>query len=259
MPQTLTRPRISRPEPRLASMLGLSVAVHLLVVLLFAGVLLPRMPRETKPVYVVDLVNLPVARPQAGRPDARPAPAKPAPKPTAPKPSAPVPKAKPQPTSAPKPAAKPKPAPQPKVDYKSAESAIEKMKRKAEMEKLKADLAAMAANDTRKLPAVKAPLGEEKGTGDQAGVGYQLWLQSYYKQAWSLSKYQVSRLDLETVVTVTFDARGYLKNYTIDTASGDERFDASVTAAVRSLERLPNEPGKTVVETVRFNLKELMD
>jgi len=270
MPQTLPRPRISRPEPRLTSMLGVSVAVHLLVVLLFAGVLLPHMQTEHKPVYVVDLVNLPVARPQAGRPDARPAPPKPAPRPEAPvKTAAPTPKPapkpepKPQPKAAPKPvpkpAAKPAPKPQPKADYQDTLSAIDKLKRQQEIDNLKQSLAALQSQDTRQRPAVKAPLGEEKGSGDQAGVGYQLWLQNYYKQAWSLSKYQVSRLDLETVVTVSFDARGYLKNYKIDKSSKDERFDASVTAAVRSLERLPAEPGSPVVETVKFNLKDLME
>lgn len=264
MPQTLTRPRISRPEPRLSSMLGISVAVHILAVLLFAGVLLPNMQQEHKPVYVVDLVNLPVARPQAGRPDARPAAKKPAPHKSAPvKVARPAPKPKPKPKPAPpKPKVQPKPKPvapaPPKTDYRDAVSAIEKMKRQHEIDKLKQTLAAMQAQDSRELPAVKAPLGEEKGSGDQAGVGLGLWLQSYYKQAWSLSKYQVSSLDLEMDVTVTFDARGYLKDYTIDKSSGDKRFDASVTEAVRSLDQLPKAPGHSVVEKVHFNLKELM-
>jgi len=273
MGQTLLqRPRISRPEPRFASMLGISLGVHLLVVMLFAGVLIPRMDRDPRPVYVVDLVNLPVANPQAGRPDARPAPPKPAPKPEAPakvvrpepKPEPkPQPKPEPKPVAKtpPKPAAKPKPLPkpEPKASYQDTLSAIEKIKRQKEIDQLKQSLATLQNQDTRQLPAVKAPLGEEKGTGTESGVGLGLWLQSYYKQAWSLSKYQVSRIDLETVVSVSFDARGFLKNYTVEKSSGDDRFDASVTQAVRSLEKLEYQPGHPVTETVRFNLKDLMN
>jgi TonB family protein len=90
-------------------------------------------------------------------------------------------------------------------------------------------------------------------------VGDQTWLQEYYKQAWSLSKYQVSRLDLETSVAVNFDARGFLRDYRIVQKSGDQRFDDSVTQAIRSLERLPREPGRPVEYTIHFNLKDLID
>ncbi len=55
-------------------MMLLSLGLHVGIVLLFAGVLLPRFHRQPPPVYYVDLVNLPVPEPQAGRPDARPEP-----------------------------------------------------------------------------------------------------------------------------------------------------------------------------------------
>jgi TonB family protein len=50
-------------------MLVLSLAAHALVVVLFSGLLVPPVTRDERPVYYVDLVNLPVAKPQAGRPD----------------------------------------------------------------------------------------------------------------------------------------------------------------------------------------------
>jgi colicin import membrane protein len=50
-------------------MLVLSLAAHALVVVLFSGLLVPPVTRDDRPVYYVDLINLPVARPQAGRPD----------------------------------------------------------------------------------------------------------------------------------------------------------------------------------------------
>lgn len=263
------------PEPKLGRMLGVSLALHLVLVLVFAGELMPRGKRDSRPVYVVDLINLPVANPQAGRPDAtlqtkqvqpvvEPAPApkpKPAPQPQpAPAPK-PVAKAKPQskPTPQPKPAPAPaKPTP-PKVDYQDTLSAIDRLKRQKEIEQLKQTLAGLQNQDTRGAAPIKAPLGETTGSGSEAGVGRQSWLQEYYKQAWSLSKYQVSRLDLATTVQVVFDARGYLRDYRMLNKSGDQRFDDSVTQAVRSLERLPQEPGQQVEYTLHFNLKDLTD
>jgi colicin import membrane protein len=262
----LRQPGMLSPEPKLGRMLGASLALHLVVVLVFTGVLLPRMKPDLRPVYVVDLVNLPVANPQAGRPDATPKQpkAKPIPPPEpapAPKPvvkAQPQPPVKPAPKPQPKPIAKPVVKAQPKADYQDTVSAIEKLKRQKEIEQLKQSLAGLQAQDTRQA-AVKAPLGETTGTGTEAGVSAQTWLQEYYKQAWSLSKYQVSRLDLEAAVLVIFDARGYLKDYRIVRESGDRRFDDSVTQAIRSLERLPREPGQKVEYTIHFNLKDLID
>lgn len=254
----------------------MSLGLHLLVILLFAGVLMPHMRQEKRPVYIVDLVNLPVANPQAGRPDARPAAKKPESKPQpapvaakpAPKPEPkPVPKVepkpqpKPQPAAkpAPKPAAKPAAKPQPKADYQDTLSAIDKLKRQQEIDRLKQTLAAMQTNDERQSSAVKAPLGEEKGTGTEEGVAYDTWLHQFLKDAWALSKYQVSRPDLEARVLIIFDARGYLKDYRFLKHSGEDRFDDSVAQAIRKLDRLPNPPGNPLEKTVVFNLKELME
>lgn len=258
------------PEPKFGRMLGVSLVLHLVLVLLFAGVLIPRAKSDPRPVYVVDLVNLPVANPQAGRPDAAPqakqvkpiAEPKPAPKPVV----KPKPAPQPKPAPAPKPVAKPKPQPKPapvappppKADYQDALSAIDKLKRQQEIDRLKQTLAGLQTQDTRAEP-IKAPLGETTGLGSEAGVSRQSWLQEKYKQAWSLSKYQVSRPDLEVSVQVVFDARGHLRDYRILTKSGDQRFDDSVTQAVRSLERLPEEPGRQVEYTLHFNLKDLTD
>ena len=68
-----------RPDVKLGRMVLVSLGLHLIVFLIFSGLILPRFGRVRPPVYFVDLVNLPVARPQAGRPDVRPEPAKPKP------------------------------------------------------------------------------------------------------------------------------------------------------------------------------------
>jgi len=257
-------------------MLGYSFGLHLLLVLLFGGWLLPRMQHSKPPVYVVDLVNLPVKNPQAGRPDGTPkhkvkARPKAKPKPVV----RPKPKPKPKPKAKPKAKAKSKPKvkakskarpkavsrtrPKPKVDYRQTESAIEKLRRKREREELKRKLAALEAKDTRRSPGSKAPLGETAGSGSEAGVSYRTWLQQAYKSAWSLSKYQVRSLDLKADVEVIYDARGFLRDYTVMKSSGDRRFDDSITRAIRRVDRLEPPPGRTIREIIKFNLKDLQE
>ncbi|PNU20371.1 hypothetical protein C2E25_07345 [Geothermobacter hydrogeniphilus] len=253
-----------RRDPRLAAMLGYSFGLHLLLVLLFGGWLLPRMQHSKPPVYVVDLVNLPVKNPQAGRPDGAPkhkvkARPKAKAKPVArPKPK-PKPKVKPKVKPKSRPKAVSKPRPKPKVDYRKTESAIEKLRRKREREELKRKLAALEAQDTRRAPGSKAPLGETAGTGSEAGVSYRTWLQQAYKSAWSLSKYQVRSLDLKADVEVVYDARGFLRDYTVMKSSGDRRFDDSITQAIRRVDRLEPPPGRTIREIIKFNLKDLQE
>ncbi|RMF42225.1 MAG: hypothetical protein D6751_12405 [Deltaproteobacteria bacterium] len=82
-------------------------------------------------------------------------------------------------------------------------------------------------------------------------------MQQAYKQAWALSPYQVRGLDLETTIEVVYDARGFLRDYTVKQESGDRLFDSSVTRAIRSVDRLEPPPGHEIRETIVFNLKEL--
>ncbi len=254
-------------------MLGASLALHLILLLLAGGHLLPRRHQVRPPAYVVDLVNLPVKAPQAGRPDGRVT--KPARKKKTVKQvrQRPRPKPKPKPRPQPKKVVTPKKA-APKPTVKKAEppakttatrpgpkattqAAEEKLRRRLEMLRLKRQLAAMAASDTRATE--KVPLGEEKGRGDEQGVGYRLWLRQAYKEAWALSPYQVSRRDLQAEVEVVYDARGYLKDYRFISPSGDRLFDDSVARAIRSVDRLEPPPGRMLRETILFNLKDLMD
>ncbi len=271
-------------------MVLVSVVIHLLAILLFSGLILPHHPREPKPIYYVDLVHMPVKDPQAGRPDARPREEKPPSKPaeeskqpepvtptetvkappkqetvkipeTKPEPKpAPKPEPKPAPKPEPKPAPKPepKPAPKPSGDYQDALAKIEQMQQRRKMEELKAKLAALAGNDTRQAPT-NAPVGMIDGKGSEAGISYDAWLHQFLKQAWSLSKYQVSRRDLETTVSLLFDARGRLIDYRFIKPSGESRFDDSVKRAILELKELPNPPGSRMEKEVVFNLKELLD
>jgi len=268
-------------DPRFGRLLFASLGVHLTVVLLFSGVLFPRFQRDLRPVYHVDLVNLPVMNPQAGRPDARPepakAPAKPAPpepvKAPPPAPPKPTPKAetvkmaKPEPV---KPAAvkpkKPEAAPVKTSEKKTAaeEAALQEsfrqMQARQEREEIKKRLDEMATNkDSRQAAALpNAPVGSLTGKGTEAGTAWDEWLRAFFKSNWSLSKYQVSRPGLEAKVRINYDAQGNLIDYKFLTPSGDTTFDDSVKKAILFDKKLPKQPGERLDIVVVFNLKELL-
>jgi len=259
-------------DPRFGRLVLASLGVHLAVVLLFSGVLMPRVQRDLRPVYHVDLVNLPVKSPQAGRPDARPEPAKAPAKPAAPEPVKAPPKAeakpeavkvaKPEPAKPAaqpkKPAAAPKPSPK-EPTYDKTLSAIEDLRRRQEIEALKQQLSQLGSKDTRKAAVPGAPAGMVDGKGTEAGSSYDAWLHEYLKQAWTLSKYQVSRRDLKATVKLTFDAQGNLLDYIFIEKSREQRFDDSVRKAILQLKKLPNPPGSRMEKDIVFNLKDLLE
>ncbi|RME34606.1 MAG: hypothetical protein D6794_10350, partial [Deltaproteobacteria bacterium] len=144
-------------DPGLGTMLAASLVLHLLIGLVFGGYLVPHRSAPPPPAYMVDLVNLPVARPQAGRPDGRVKKKKTAKKVVKKVAAKPKPKPRPKPKPvvkrvvkkvAPKAPvartklAKPKPKAVPKQDYRQVESAIDKLRRAKEREALKQQLAA---------------------------------------------------------------------------------------------------------------------
>jgi colicin import membrane protein len=136
------------------------------------------------------------------------------------------------------------------------------MQAKAEREALKEKLAALAAMDTRNAgggSGSDAPLGEQDGTGTEAGVSQERYLQTWLKENWSFSRYQASRNDLEALTRITYDAEGKLIDYQFSKKSGDGNFDDSVTKAILKGRQLPFKPGRRLDVTVIFNLKDLME
>ena len=290
-----------------------SLLVHALVVVLFSGFFVPLTKKNDRPVYYVDLVNLPVERPQAGRPDgSKNEPAKPKkaePKKTEPQevaekkvpPVKAAEKVRLAPEKAPavkelppvakvpvkketekkevvKKEAVKKDAP-PKVKPRSVEKdyqqsvlgAVEALRakkeaeevekaRKAKKEALKNKLAGMITQDSRSAGAVSdAPLGVPDGRGDQAGVSHGLWLQTYLTSNWSLSKYQLSRQDLEAEIHVEYDREGNLIRKNLIRPSGDPVFDRSVENAILKSKKLPITFPRRMEFDIIFNLKDLLE
>jgi len=245
-------------EPKIGRMFLVSCALHLLVLALFTG--LPFSSEQVRrPVYYVDLTQLPVANPQAGRPDARP--------PEQKKTKAPAvrdkPAVKPATSAAPKLSKSdtPKTSKTPNEQSDAAiASKIEKLRAEQEREELKAKLAALAADDRRgEDSGVEAPLGMPDAHGSEVGVSQLAWLQAYLKEMWSLSRYQVNRLDLKARAQLLYSGDGRLLDYKITESSGDEGFDESVRKAIGKASKLEFEPAENPWRVdVEFNLKELM-
>jgi colicin import membrane protein len=145
---------------------------------------------------------------------------------------------------------------------KTIDNKIKNMQAKAEQEALKEKLAALGAMDTRNAgggAGSDAPLGEQDGTGTEAGVSQERWLQTWLKENWSFSRYQASRSDLEALIRITYDAEGKLIDYQFSKKSGDGNFDDSVTKAILKGRQLPFKPGRRLDVPVIFNLKDLME
>lgn len=274
MSQPLTNKKTTRKQsitPGLGRMLLLSFALHVVVFLIFGGFIVPRIHESKKPVYYVDLINPPVAKPRAGRPDT---PAvkkkKSAPKavqPVAKKPPAkkvvPVKKVAPvakkvvetvpvvQPiTTTPK-KVEPTLTPIETPTDSNPLDAIEQMRRKQRIAELKAKLSRLATEPST------APVGVVGGTGDQAGVDFDSWIKSYLSQAWALPAHYRQRGFIATIL-LRFNRDGQLIYTEMLRSSGDSFFDASVNRAVQQLQRLPSEPQKQLELSVTFDPREML-
>lgn len=250
-------------EVRFGRMLVISLALHGLVVLLTLVTLRPALLRPPTETYRVELVTLPVAAPQQGRPAAaarvaaveRPAP-----------PTTPAPKQLPVTTplkTPPKTAAKEptKKVPASDRSYDDTQDAIERMRRKQEIAEVEKRLANLLKADPRQ-PAASTPAvtpGTDSGKGKDPGGDYAPYIRQYLKEAWTLSRYQVTDLKLWAEVSLTFDARGTLNDYRFLRRSGEARFDESVQRAILDLRQLPTAPGQTFTLKVNFNLKDLLE
>jgi len=248
-------------EPKIGRMFLVSLGLHLLVFLIFSGALVFTGDRDRRPVYYVDLTQAPVAKPQAGRPDARPKPTKQAPKKTVQKTvkktvkQAPVKKTVSKPPEAVKSTA-------PAISDAEIQKKLDALRREREREELKQKLAALAAGDSRDDEALGSdvPLGEPEGQGDEVGISQLRWLEEFIKANWSLSRYQVSRTDVEASAWVIYSSEGRLVDFSLQEASGERVFDDSIKKAILKSNQLSFEPQFANQKiTITFNLKDLLE
>jgi colicin import membrane protein len=218
-----------RRYPGPGGMFTLSLVCHLVIfsfILWFNAPLVFRLAEE--PVTYVDMVNLPVASPQAGNP--APAEEKIQQAPAAPvavqPPSAAMtlpakPKANPPTPSK----AKTEKRPAPVEDDREFSERIEKIERQAEEKRQAEVLARLRKGGTR------APVGMPGAKGTQAGSDYSSFIQSRLKDAFKdVIAYQSGTP--QTLVRITIGTDGRITNYRVEKKSGDPVFDDAVSRAV---------------------------
>lgn len=221
-----------------------STVVHLAVFLLLVwwGKLFP-VNMNLQETYYVDVVNLPVASPQAGSPQQKGDDAEAAPPPTK-LPGSPM--TVPQP---PKPgAAKPNDsAPAKTVDQNESafaermsrlEGKVEDKKQEAVLERLR--------NKIRMTGSGKP--GMPGATGKEAGSDYTAYIESRLKDAFSKT-ISISSKNPEVAVTLFIDASGKLTRRKVERSSGDRAFELSVQRAIdMASEKFTAPPDKKIFE-----------
>jgi len=188
------------------------------------------------PVYYVDMVNLPVANPQAGSPLVRGSDASPAAPEASKEMRTPV--TPPQKIPAPTPDKKP---PEPR-----AETEKEFRERFARLEKKVEGQHTESAIDKlrKKVAAESGKAGMPAGTGTEAGSDYGSYIQSRLRDAFKKTITSSGRNPM-VVVRLTIGRTGKVIGYRIERSSGDRVFEDSVSRAVYlAEENFPPPPGR---------------
>ncbi|UFS71819.1 TonB C-terminal domain-containing protein [Geomonas sp. RF6] len=224
--------------PGPGGMLALSFLCHALVLVLVLKLqLLPHAATVETPSYYVDLVNLPVASPQAGTPGppaAAPAgpsaPEEPASAPVMPaKLPVPQPKSKPLPATVPaKPAAKPKPEAA-HDDNHDFNERMAKLAQAAEERRYNETLAKLKKGGGGKV-------GVPGGKGTEAGSDYSSYIQSRLRDAFR-STIASDTSAPRVAVRLTIGPDGRIVRLRIEQTSGDRVFEEAVERAVHLAEK----------------------
>jgi len=186
--------------------------------------------------YYVDVVNLPVAHPQAGNPtqtghEETPAPPTPAP----PAMTVPAPSFKP---------VTGKKTAQPAEDTAAAfQERLAKLESKADEQRQSAAFDAL-----KKKVSLRGKVGMPSGTGNETGSDYTAYLHSRLKDAFRETISYQSKAPF-VMMRLTIDGNGKIIRSRVEKSSGDKVFELSVTRAVALAEQtIVPPPGRTVYE-----------
>jgi colicin import membrane protein len=233
-----------------------SALFHLLVGLFLLNFHFSSEFREA-PVYYVDLLDLPVAHPQAGTPGNRENAPSPAP-PAAPPPAAPPHREMTLPV---KPSGKDlskKPSVPPVKPSDSAETARDFEERITRMEReAEARHEASALDALRKRGRAGGPVGMPGASGNEAGSDYASYVESRLKDALKTTIAYQSKSPV-VIIQLTIGRNGRFARVRIKQSSGDKLFESAVTRAIATAEKnlRPPPSGEEFSTEVRFHPEE---
>ena len=222
-----------------------SVIAHLIVWFFFLNFRFPSHFAEA-PVYYVDVINLPVAHPQAGAPGE--AQTSPAAQPAPPPPATPKQEEMHLPAKPAKPSAKPTPAPVAKKN-EAAESSREFEDRLAKIEQAAGARHESAALDAlRKRAAGKTTAGMPGATGTEAGSDYVSYIQSRLTDAFR-STIAFQSKNPQVAVRITIGRNGRIVRMRTEQSTGDKVFEDAVARAIAKAEQsFPPPPNREEFE-----------
>jgi len=232
----------------LPMMACLSVIIHLVVYFFLLEFHFPTRFKET-PVYYVDILNLPVANPQAGATSAGGAPATPSPPAPTPQREMTLPTKSPEKIPARQTAAKPP------EQLKPAESAREFEERIARLEReAGARHAASAIEALKNKGFAKGPVGMPGATGTEAGSDYASYIKSRLEDEFKSTIAYQSKAP-EVYVKLVISPSGRIIRQQIVKSSRDKVFEDSVFRAIVKAERnfRPPPSGTQFEITVKFS------
>jgi colicin import membrane protein len=267
-------PHPHRKEKKLGPPFVVSLLLHLGVLLVGAQFhLFTAGPLSSAPVYYVDLVNLPVANPQAGAAGGAgggaPEPAAPPPPPAPP--AMKLPTRAPQQTKAAKAPAPAPPATSPRGKGESSkefEERLARLERDAESRRQAAVLDALR----KKVTAGTAGKGGDTGTantagkggapgasGTQAGSYYDTYIRSRLEDAFQVEDTFKPDQNKVVVVRITIGRTGKITSLQVDQNSSDKMFNDAVMRTITRAERdfPPTPTGAPVELHFRFRPQEV--
>jgi len=224
-----------RSDSGIGTSISASLLVHLAIAGLFAWLqILHPFQVPTAPVYYVDVVNLPVADPQAGSSAAPPgkAPTQAAPQPA----KSPPPEMKLPAKSAGKPVPAAKTAPPAVPEGKESASEFEERMNRLQQSS-EARHAAAALDALRRKAAIRGSTpGIPGGTGKEAGSDYASYIRSRLVDAFQTTIAYQSK-NPRIVMVLSIDRSGKVVKRRMESSSGDRLFEDSVSRAIIKAEK----------------------
>jgi len=203
-----------------------SAIIHFAVFFFFLEFRFPAHLKEA-PVYYVDILDLPVANPQAGTP----AGGKNPPAPSPPAPPKPQQMALPAKSPARKMVTTPPKKPEPVESAREFEEKIARLERDVE-----ARHAAAAIEALKKGGKAKGTAGMPGATGTEAGSDYASYIQSRLKDAFRTTIAFQSK-NPQVVVRIAISRSGHVVRIRTERSSGDKVFEDSVMRAIAKAEK----------------------
>jgi colicin import membrane protein len=250
-----------RKEKKLGPPFVVSLLCHLLFVFLCAwSNLLGPIALKSAPVYYVDLVNLPVAHPQAASGEAAGgAPQLPPPKAASPAMKLPAKAVEPaKETKAPAPAAQRAKG----ETSREFEERLARMERDAEARRQAGVMEALrnkAAAGTAAKAGTAARAGAPGASGTQAGSYYDTYIRSRLEDAFRVEDTFKPDQNKIMLVRITIGPRGRIMALQVDQKSSDKMFNDAVMRAISRAEKdFPPSPNGAPVELpFRFSPQEV--